>query len=196
MELVRNKRKLFNKKEMSKLKDDKYISPEEYEKLQDNFDFKTEYDNGKIIMHSDVSDRHNEITTNLVASLVPFFRKKQCKVRSEKIEIIFDENHKYKPDVFVVCGNPRMKGQSYLTAPKLIFEVISRSTASHDRLTKYNVYMENGVTEYNLVEQNGFITQYTLIDGWYQQTGAFRADDTYKSTAVEGLEIDLNEIFE
>lgn len=172
------------------------ITPDQYEILQSQFDFKTEFSEGKIIMYSDVSDKHNLITTNIVAELVPFFRRKKYSVRSEKMEVIFDDQHKFKPDVFVVCGMPKMQGQSYLTIPTLIFEVLSKNTALHDKVTKFNVYMKYGVKEYCLIEQTGFITQYTLVDDWYEQTGAFRAGDIYKSTAIEGLKFEVDNIFE
>ncbi len=38
---------------------DKYISPEEFEVIQDSYECKVEYDNGNIIMHSDTSNYHN-----------------------------------------------------------------------------------------------------------------------------------------
>ena len=190
---------LLNKEDLimnTEVKVNDIITPEQYEILQPQFDCKTEFSDGKIIMHSDVSDKHNLITTRLVAELIPFFRKRKCRVRSEKIEIIFDEQHKFKPDVFVACGEIEMQGQSYLTSPTLVFEVISKSTAPHDKVTKFNIYMKYGVKEYCLVEQTGFITQYSLIDGWYEQTGAFRVGDVYKSTAIEGLEFEVENIFE
>ena len=48
---------------------DIYITSDEYEKMQGTFKFKTEYDNGKIIMHSDTSIKHNDIVLNIAFAL-------------------------------------------------------------------------------------------------------------------------------
>lgn len=181
---------------MNTNKETKYVTSEEFDKIQETYEGKTEYVNGSVVLTSDVSDKHNLITLRIAAALMQFFSGKGCRVRSEKIEVIFDEFNKFKPDVFVVCDNPEMKGQSYITPPALVFEVLSRSTAPHDKVTKFNIYMKYGVKEYNLVEQNGFITQYTLIDGWYVQTNAFKLGEDFKSTAFENLKINMNYIFE
>lgn len=172
----------------------KYISPEEFESIQDSYECKIEYDNGNIIMHSDTSDYHNEIVGNIAAYLKLYLKGSKCKVRIEQIEVIFDENHKYKPDVFVVCEEASMKGQSYTSIPKIIFEVISKSTASHDRITKLELYQKYGVLEYNMVEQNGNIIQCTLIDEYYS-INTYHHGDIYVSSVFPDFKIDLGDIF-
>lgn len=173
---------------------DKYISPEEFEIIQNSYDCKVEYDNGNIIMHSDTSDYLNEIVGNIAAYLKIFFKGSKCKVRIEQIEVIFDENHKYKPDLFVVCEEASMKGESYTSVPKMIFEVISKSTASHDRITKLELYQKYQVLEYNMVEQNGNIIQCTLNDGYYS-INTYHEGDIYVSSIFSELKIDLKDIF-
>lgn len=88
-----------------------------------------------------------------------------------------------------------IEDESFLSPPKIVFEVISRSTANHDYITKLYVYQKFGVLEYNIVEQNGFIVQYTLKDGQYEITNTFKAGDVYKSSIFEDLTIDLKDIF-
>lgn len=58
---------------------------------------------------------------------------------TESIEVIFRSNeevYKYKPDVYVMCEEQTRQGESFTSAPRIIFEVISKSTASHDYITK------------------------------------------------------------
>lgn len=50
-----------------------------------------------------------------------------------------------------------MKGQSFLTIPTLIFEVVSPSNASLDTITKMELYAKFGIKEYNLIYQEGII---------------------------------------
>lgn len=177
-------------------KPNEYISADEYELLQNEFPCKSEFSDGAIIMHSDISERHNYISNGIVAHLYMYFKKTNCNVYSDGIEVIFDEKHKFKPDVFVMCDNYKdtMKGQSFTTAPKIIFEVISKSTASHDRITKLQIYRKYGVLEYNMIEQDGTFIQCTLIDDEYH-VREYSNDDTYTSSVFNDFKINLNDIF-
>ena len=173
-----------------------YITPEEYEKLQETFDCKTEYSNGEIIMHSNTSIVHNKIIHLLAAELVYFFKGSKCDVFSESIEIIFDDYHKYKPDLFVICDKDKynIKGESFVSVPKIIFEVISKSTASHDRVTKLQIYKKYGVLEYNMVEQDGTIIQCILKNDEYI-VNEYNKTDEYISSVFPDLKINLKDIF-
>lgn len=176
-----------------------YYTEEQFEEIQSKFDGKVEYDNGEIVLSSNTSIKHNSIKGNILASLIMYFRGSKCKAYDEQIEVIFktdSELHKYKPDVFVMCDNPTKQGESFLSSPKIVFEVISRSTANHDYITKLYVYQKFGVLEYNIVEQNGFIVQYTLVEGQYQITNTFKLGDVYTSSTFEDLSIDLKDIFD
>ena len=151
-----------------------YYTEKEFEEIQANFNGKAEYEN-------------------------MYLKGSKCRAYDEQIEVIFkneSELHKYKPDVFVMCDNPEKQGESFLSPPKIIFEVISRSTANHDYITKLYVYQKFGVLEYNIVEQNGFIVQYTLIEGQYQITNTFKGEEIYTSTIFKDLSINLKDIFE
>lgn len=177
---------------------DLFIESEEYERLQDTFKFKTEYDNGLIVMHSGTSIKHNDIVSNINMYLRLFLKNSKCSTFTEQIEVIFKndkEEYKYKPDVFVVCEEATRKGESFTSAPKIIFEVVSKSTASHDYITKLAVYQKFEVLEYNIVEQNGCIVQYGLIDGAYQITNTFHEGDTFVSFVFNDFKMNLQDIF-
>jgi Uma2 family endonuclease len=178
---------------------DLFVEPEEYEKLQDTFKCKTEYDNGRIIMHSGTSINHNNIVLNINMYLRLFLKNSKCNTFTEQIEVIFNngkEEYKYKPDVFVVCEESTRKGESFTSAPKIIFEVVSKSTASHDYITKLAVYQKFQVLEYNIVEPNGYIVQYGLMDGAYQITNTFHQGDTFVSFVFDEFKMKLQDIFE
>ena len=115
--------------------------------------------NSKSIEVHFTSKNHNAITIRLSSKLDDFFFDKKCRVFSEQIEVILNESSKVKPDVFVVCPNDDGKfeerGESYLTVPTLIFEVVSESNAKLDTIEKMNLYSIYGVKEYCLVYQDG-----------------------------------------
>ena len=131
-------------------------SEEDFEEIQKNFNGKAEFDNGSIFLSSNTSIEHNRIKRKILSKLDNFFKESQCEPFDEQIEVIFqnnDELYKYKPDIFVMCGNSTKKGQSFTSSPKIIFEIVSKSTATHDYITKLAVYQKFKVEEYNIVEQ-------------------------------------------
>ncbi len=89
-----------------------------------------------------------------------------------------------------MCENYTRKDESFTSPPVIIFEIVSKSTASHDYITKLAVYQKFKVREYNIVEQSGKIIQYSYVDGQY-----IINDDEYVSTVFENLKIKLDEIF-
>lgn len=176
-----------------------HYTEEDFEKIQANYNGKAEYSNGYIVLSSNTSIAHNKIISRLNYKLMTFLDNSKCDVYTESIEVIFKNNeeiYKYKPDVFVMCEDSTRQGESFTSAPKIIFEVISKSTASHDYITKLDVYQRFGVLEYNLVEQEGYIVQYSLIDNQYKITNVFKDKDTYLSTVFPSMSIDLKDIFQ
>ncbi|MGL5415025.1 MAG: Uma2 family endonuclease [Clostridium sp.] len=170
----------------------------EFEEIQKNFNGKAEFDNGFIFLSSNTSISHNRIKGKLLSSLNNFLKGSDCETFDEQIEVIFrseEEVYKYKPDVFVMCREKRTKGESFIDSPILIFEIISKSTASHDYITKLAVYQKFKVLEYNIVEQSGKIIQYVLEDDKYVIKDVYKNNDVFVSESLKGFEIKLDDIF-
>jgi Uma2 family endonuclease len=72
-----------------------------------------------------------------------------------------------QPDNLVICHEPRNK--AYLTkAPEIIFEILSKSTASKDKNLKYKLYEQEGVKYYIIVHPDDKVAKvYKLHDGKY-----------------------------
>lgn len=175
-----------------------FYTEDEFEEIQANFNGKAEFENGLIYLSSNTSRRHNVILNNINTYLTLYFRGKNCRSYTEQIEVILkNENDikKYKPDIFVMCDNARQVGESFVTAPKIIFEILSKSTSRIDKGAKYYAYEKYGVLEYNIVDQNGFIVQHTLVDGLYEITNTFKKGDKYVSSVFTDLNVDIDLIF-
>lgn len=177
----------------------KIYTEEEFEEIQSNYNGKSEYDNGMIVLSSNISISHNRIKRKILSKLDNYFTGTKCEPFDEQIEVIFKSENdirKYKPDVFVMCEDATRQGESFTSSPKLIFEVVSKSTSDHDYITKLAVYQKYGVLEYNIVEQSGKIIQYLLVDNKYTISDVFKNHDEYISTAFPNLRINLKDIFE
>ena len=174
-----------------------YISYEAYLEMQKHTNDKLEYHNGLVVNMSPTSIRHNRIVNNIVFEMKKFFKGTNCEVFSEQIGVIFEDNnskYEFQPDVFVICDG-KTKGEKFISSPCIVFEVLSKATASNDLFSKPLVYEKFGVIEYNIVNQDGSILQYGLKDGSYEVVANYTKDDCYKSIVYTDLEFLLNDIF-
>jgi len=75
-----------------------------------------------------------------------------------------DNSTTVQPDNLVVCEKP--EGQYLTKAPALIFEVLSKSTATKDQNTKFRLYEEEGVKHYIIVDPKEQVAKvYQLQNG-------------------------------
>ncbi|MGL5616731.1 MAG: Uma2 family endonuclease [Sarcina sp.] len=176
------------------------ISEVDFDKLEQSTDEKIEYNNGQILYSSSTSQRHNDIISNIVAVLKHIVPN-GCKVFHEAIEVRLedknkDELYKYKPDVFVICGDYEKKGETVNDIPKIIFEVVSPKYDTHDTITKRLVYEKFGVLEYNIIFQNGDIIQYFLNEENIYEMRLCHKGDKFKSNIYKELNILVDDLVE
>lgn len=158
-----------------------------------------EFVNGYIYNKSFTSLDHNTIVNAISRKVSEYLDDKPCRVFTEQIEVILGEN-RVKPDVFVVCKDKDNKyakvGQSLVTIPIVIFEIVSPSNAELDTIIKMNLYAKHGIKEYNLVYQEGTVIQYKLNEhGSYYLNKVYEKNDIYKSITLDNFKIDVKDIF-
>ena len=94
---------------------------------------------------------HQRIAKNLVFEIESQIRKQHCQANVlYEIDWIISEDTVVRPDVVVVCGDVPEKHIE--GPPALIAEIQSGSTAIRDREAKRDLYNENGVQTYLLVD--------------------------------------------
>ena len=73
---------------------------------------------------------------------------------------------RFVPDFMVVCDREKIKADGVHSAPDLVLEVLSPSTAKNDKGYKKSVYESSGVPEYWIVSpKEKSIEVYLLQDG-------------------------------
>lgn len=162
-------------------------------------EFKAEFINGEIVMHSPVRKMHNESTKYLCELLDLYVRKHKLGfVGIEKIMTAPTRND-YEPDI---CFFKRDKAdlfdkkQTLFPAPDLVIEVLSEGTAKRDRGIKYDDYQAHGVEEYWLVDADErLIEQYHLVDGQYELV-LKAAEGHIRSFVLTGFSIPIQAAFD
>jgi Uncharacterized protein conserved in cyanobacteria len=177
-----------------------YKSYEQFLCLQkENSLGKIEYNNGEVIFMSPTSRRHNIIVFNIRSKLAEYFKGSTCHVYSEQVAVIFEneyEKREFQPDVFVICEDAKLIGEKFITPPKIVFEVVSKSNAAHDYYIKTQVYEKFGVLEYNIVQEDNSIVQYSLEDGLYIIKKIIHEGECYKSAVFDDLVFNIDDIID
>jgi len=111
--------------------------------------------------------KHQKISNNIARYLSEALE--ECKTCQALLPVDWkiDNNTIVEPDNLVICHEPQ--NEAYITkAPKVIFEILSKSTAHKDKNLKYSLYEKEGVNYYIIVDPTESLAKvYKLHDGKY-----------------------------
>ena len=110
----------------------KAMSLDEFTAWEDEQDKRHEFVDGEITLMTGGSQAHALIAANLISLLTPRLRGTPCRAVGSDLRVLIPEsgNSRY-PDVTVDCGP--FRGDSHVaSAPAVIFEILSRTTAFFD----------------------------------------------------------------
>lgn len=146
-----------------------YLTEEEYLIQELKAEFKSEYDNGKVVAMAGAQDEHNLIVANLLRVLGNCAVENDCIVYPSDMLLKLAHCKKYVyPDVMMVCKKRQLEkksknGLDALLNPTILVEVISKSTRHKDQVVKRDCYLElKGLKQYILVDsQKKDITIYS-----------------------------------
>jgi Uma2 family endonuclease len=127
------------------------------------------------------SFHHNKTIISLIVQAGNSLKRNDdcsCEIASELDWKINDETV-VRPDMMVICGD--MKSDFLEFPPVLIVEVISPSSVKRDRVLKFDLYREQGVKYYLLVDYSKKTVEiFELIDNFYKEVNRskFQLDKT------------------
>lgn len=120
-----------------------YISIEEYLEMEKTSIEKHEYYKGEIFVMPGARIAHNRTQMNFTRRIGNFLKGKECEVFGSGLRIHIPSNSLFTyPDAIIVCGKPELLDDELdsVLNPKVIVEVLSKSTQSYDRGDKFNLY--------------------------------------------------------
>jgi Uma2 family endonuclease len=101
-----------------------------------------------------------------------------------------------QPDIVVICDEAKLDDRGCNGAPDFIVEILSESTASKDLHEKLLLYERFGVKEYWIVDLwSRTIRVHLYADGQFASVQLFSEKDSLPATVLQGLSIDLQELF-
>ena len=101
-----------------------------------------------------------------------------------------------QPDIVVVCDEAKLDDRGCKGAPDFIVEILSESTASKDLHEKLQLYERFGVKEYWIADLwSRSIRVHLYQNNSFAPPKIFTEKDTLPATVLQGLNIDLLELF-
>ncbi len=134
-----------------------YMTYEDFLSYNEFDNRKMEYYSGEIICMSPTHPKHNLVQNKLYLQLVMSLNDcSKCEVYTSDVAVKFelaDEKYQFEPDLMVVCDDNFDKA-IYTGTPKLVVEVLSRTTQHRDIGIKLDVYEKCGISEYWIADIN------------------------------------------
>lgn len=175
-----------------------FMTWEEYLAFEEQSPYRHEYVNGVVYAMSGASLAHNRIAQELVVAFrshlrggpcEPFFLEAKLEIRAGRDQIM------YYPDVMVSCRQEDRTEQG-VRNPKLVVEILSKSTQHIDRREKAMTYQRvEAIEEYVLIAQNQpRIIVHRRTEGWHPML--YSSMDAQVEFRSIGLNISLAQIYE
>lgn len=182
----------------------KTVSYEEFMEIYAKSNVRMEFLNGEIYIMSSPDIDHQEMLGNLHVLFKEFFKGKKCRPFMAPFDVHFwkkdiKDPDVLQPDLIVLCDleNNINEKRRYTGTPTLTLEILSHSTRSRDMVYKLNTFMTSGVSEYWIVDlESQRITIYNFTDRQADKMEVYKKGEVARSVCFEGLEADVESLFE
>ena len=112
-----------------------------------------EFHRGEVFAMVGARRIHGIVSLNIAASLKSQLKGSPCRAFADSMKIRVGIDTILYPDVFVTCDSADLRTEHLFTAPTVVVEVLSPSTQSYDRGSKFTFYRSlPSVREYVLVD--------------------------------------------
>ncbi|OIJ17370.1 endonuclease [Anaerobacillus alkalilacustris] len=179
-----------------------FITIEKFYAMRSETDCLLEYIDGIIYMSPSPSTKHQRVSSRLQLKFGNFLEDGPCEVFVAPYDIELKKegiegNKIVIPDISIICDKKGFTETKYQGVPALIVEILSPSNQSHDLITKLNLYMKFGVSEYWIVNPMlESITVYVLnSEGMYEQFDIKTGKGRVSSKVLSGFEVALENVF-
>jgi Uma2 family endonuclease len=176
-------------------------TPEEYLELEEKAEFRNEYRNGEIVPMAGGSTNHNKIAGNFYKRFPLTIQDQDYEVYIGDVRLWIPSERTYTyPDIMVIQGEPiyQENRRDIVTNPRLIVEVLSKSTQGYDQGDKFRSYRSiPSFQEYILIDQYRFyIEQFSKNTENKWVLTDYEGEDAVLTLESVELQMSLGEIYE
>jgi Uma2 family endonuclease len=160
---------------------------------------------GKIFKMSPAPNRlHQLLLGSIYRKIMQVFDEKPCQVYIAPFDVRLVKSKKnntkvttvVQPDICIICDTNKLDDKGCNGAPDLVVEILSPGNTKKEMGIKFELYEENGVKEYWIVQpENKSIIIYTLQNKTFIGLKPLTEDDIMKSPLFPQLKFKLMDIF-
>jgi Uma2 family endonuclease len=164
-------------------------------------DVRAEIIDGELYMMATPTRSHQNIIWELTRQFGNFLQGKSCKGYYAPFGVrLFPQDDQsddtfVEPDIVVVCDSSKLDDRGCNGAPDLVVEILSPSTARHDRVVKFRKYLEAEVREYWIVSPEEKTVQVHILNDGQYITKTYDETDEAPVTVLPGCVIALPLVF-
>lgn len=144
--------------------------------------------------------RHQFVQLNLSYGLLDYLKKNPLGlVATAPLDVRLGEDTAVQPDLVFVCNARAAIVQENFVdgAPDLVVEILSPSTAAHDRTTKIHLYAEAEIPEVRFIDPRARTVELLkLREKKYVVDSALAGDQVLTSGLFPGWELPLDKLFD
>lgn len=149
---------------------------------------------------------HQRIAADLFSEIGPFFKKAICQAIFSPFDVRLLDIRKstadqdiytvVQPDICVICDPAKIDRRGCVGAPDWVIEILSPGNTKTEMSDKFELYQENGVREYWIVQPEfESILVFALEENKFGQVKMYAGDDKVSPVIFPELIIDLADIF-
>lgn len=181
------------------------LSPQEYYRIERDAEWKSEYFDGEMFAMTGGSPMHSLTKANVIRALGNALHRRgsSCRTFDSDLRVRVPKTGlRTYPDASVICGpltyDEEDDAKQTITNPTLIVEVLSPSTESYDRGTKFSHYQSiPALQQFVLVslESAQVETFLRMDDGTWQYARVSGAEEAVALSSID-VAIPLGEIYQ
>ena len=155
--------------------------------------------NGELVVVPSPRTGHQTISRNLEMILWTFIKQAELgELFHAPLDVVLSDTDVVQPDILFISKDREqiITEDNIRGAPDLVVEILSPSTAERDRTYKLALYSLHGVREYWLVDPDArTVVVMELTEEGFRTTASYGETETAISPLLEGLTVDLSEVF-
>jgi Uma2 family endonuclease len=174
------------------------------------FDDRVELFKGWVKKMSPAPNRsHQKISWNMAFEIAGYLKDKPCsafsapfdvrligKLKSKKVKEDDSIYTVVQPDICVICDESKLDERGCLGAPDWIIEIVSPGNTKKEVDDKFEIYEENGVREYWIVQPTDeTVTVFDLNNNKYRFRKIYNNVDKAPVGIFTDFEVNLTEVF-
>jgi len=149
---------------------------------------------------------HQTVSVNLIYKFKEYLKDKKYQILHAPFDVRLPKEGETKntasnvvqPDIFIVCDKDKLDKRSCFGSPDLIIEILAPTTRKRDLTEKFDLYQQNGVLEYWVVDAfHQTIDRFSFDKntGKYKSAEYFDRNDTISPSIFPYLAIKLEDVF-